>query len=102
MAKKSDVFNSDHDRLQLKGDEALDALRLSGELLPMAGVSPAWAADLLKDIKTQMRNGSMENVRGLEEHIVSQLSQTTPPGPHLYRPFEGATWYENMTGRVVW
>mmetsp|Transcript_13631 Transcript_13631/g.42681 ORF Transcript_13631/g.42681 Transcript_13631/m.42681 type:complete len:103 (+) Transcript_13631:59-367(+) len=102
MAKKEDVFNKDADALQLTGNESLDALRLSGELLSMAGVAPSWAKDYMKDWKKEIAENKMDNVKSFESYVVNTLSQTTQPGPHLYRPFEGSTWYETMTGRAVW
>eukprot|EP00420_Gonyaulax_spinifera_P033977 CAMPEP_0197874946 /NCGR_PEP_ID=MMETSP1439-20131203/4324_1 /TAXON_ID=66791 /ORGANISM="Gonyaulax spinifera, Strain CCMP409" /LENGTH=103 /DNA_ID=CAMNT_0043494117 /DNA_START=78 /DNA_END=389 /DNA_ORIENTATION=- len=103
MAKKEDVFNRDHDALKLTGNEALDPLRLSGEMLSIAGVAPSWAKDSIAQWKKEItEDKNISNVRGFEEYVVHTLSQTTQPGPHLYRPFEGATWYETMTGRSVW
>mmetsp|Transcript_47723 Transcript_47723/g.127655 ORF Transcript_47723/g.127655 Transcript_47723/m.127655 type:complete len:106 (-) Transcript_47723:210-527(-) len=105
MAKKDDTFNRDADALQLTGNEALDALRLSGEMLGMAGVSPAWAHDQIPKLKKEFQEGNpagVQQLREIEAFVVGKLSESSPPTPQLYRPFEGGTWYEAMTGRVVW
>lgn len=83
-------------------EEALDVLRMSGQLLHMINKDDAKTTVVqVAKLKEELMHAKSPTLEEFSKELTQAVGEQTKVGPHLYRGFDDESWAEAMSGRAI-